>query len=102
MTALILLILLIAGSAGYWSWATHCIANGAPAWWFVVGAPIAYLAPVAGLVALWFSLSWIWRTPRPPQDRLGIAGSLRLFANEVLAVAGSWPAMALHRLFMHD
>jgi triacylglycerol esterase/lipase EstA (alpha/beta hydrolase family) len=102
MTALILLALLIAGGAAYWSWATDGIANGAPAWWFVVGAPIAYLLPVVGLVALWFALSWIWRTPRPPQARLGIAGSLRLFTNEVLAVAGSWPAMALHRLFMHD
>ena len=102
MTALILLALLVAGGVGYWSWASDCIANGASAWWFVVGAPIAYLAPVVGLVALWFVLSWIWRTPRPPEARLGIGGSLRLFANEVLAVAGSWPAMALHRLFMHD
>ena len=102
MTALTLLALLIAGGVAYASWASDGIANGAPAWWFVVGAPIAYLLPVVGLVALWFALSWIWRTPRPPQARLGIAGSLRLFTNEVLAVAGSWPAMALHRLFMHD
>ena len=102
MTALILLALLIAGGAAYWSWAADAIANGAPAWWFVVGAPMAYLLPVVGLVALWFALAWIWRTPRPPAAQLGIAGSLRLFANEVLAVAGSWPAMALHRLIMHD
>ena len=102
MTALILLVVLIAGGAGYWSWASQCVANGASAWWFVVGAPIAYLAPVVCLVAIWFALSWIWRTPRPPEVRLGIAGSLRLFANEVRTVAVSWPAMALHRLFMHD
>ncbi len=102
MTALILLALLIAGGAGYWSWASQGVASGAPAWWFVLGAPIAYLAPVVGLVALWFALAWIWRTPRPPEARLGFAGSLRLFANEVRAVAVSWPAMALHRLFMHD
>ena len=89
MTALILLALLIAGGVGYWSWAGNCIANGASAWWFVVGAPIAYLAPVIGLVLLWFAWSWIWRTPRPPEARLGIASSLRLLANEVLAVAES-------------
>jgi triacylglycerol esterase/lipase EstA (alpha/beta hydrolase family) len=100
MTALILLALLIAGGVGYWSWASAYVANGAPAWWFVLGAPIAYLAPVVGLVALWFALSWIWRTPRPPDAQLGFGGSLRLFANEVRAVALSWPAMALHRLFM--
>ena len=102
MTALILFVLLAAGGASYVSWAKHCIANGAAAWWFVVGAPIAYLAPIIGLVALWFALSWIWRTPRPPAYQLGLVGSLRLFANEVLAVATSWPLMALHRLFMRD
>jgi triacylglycerol esterase/lipase EstA (alpha/beta hydrolase family) len=102
MTALILLALLIAGGAGYWSWASQCVANGASAWWFVLGAPIAYLTPVVGLVALWFALAWIWRTPRPPEARLGLVGSLRLFANEVRALAMSWPAIALHRLFMHD
>ncbi|MEO8738509.1 MAG: alpha/beta fold hydrolase [Casimicrobiaceae bacterium] len=102
MTALILLALLVAGGVAYWSWAAALIANGASWWWFVVGAPIAYLAPVVGLCALWFALAWIWRTPRPPEAQLGVVGSLRLFTNEVLAVAGSWPAMALHRLFMHD
>ena len=81
MTALILFALLVVGGFAYWSWASHGIADGAPAWWFAVGAPIAYLLPVVGLVALWFALSWIWRTPRPPEARLGIAGSLRLFIN---------------------
>lgn len=102
MTALTLLALLIAGGAGYVSWAKLCVANGAAVWWFVVGAPIAYLAAVAAIVVLWFALAWIWRTPRPPECRLGLAGSLRLFVNEVLTVAESWPLMALHRLFLHD
>ena len=31
----------------------------------LLGAPVAYLAPVAVLVGVWFALSWIWRTPRP-------------------------------------
>jgi triacylglycerol esterase/lipase EstA (alpha/beta hydrolase family) len=54
------------------------------------------------LVALWFLLSWIWRTPRPPGARLDATACVRLFANEVLAVASSWPLMALHRLLMRD
>jgi pimeloyl-ACP methyl ester carboxylesterase len=102
MTALLLFVLLVAGVAGYVSWATHAIAQGTPLWWFVDGAPIANLTPVVLLVTLWFLLSWIWRTPRPPGARLDAPACLRLFANEVLAVASSWPLMALHRLLMRD
>ena len=102
MTALLLFVLLVAGGAGYVSWAKHAIAEGASLWWFVVGAPIAYLTPVVLLVALWFLLSWIWRTPRPPAAQLDGAGCIRLFVNEVLTVAASWPLMALHRLLIHD
>jgi pimeloyl-ACP methyl ester carboxylesterase len=102
MTALLLFVLLVAGAGGYVSWAKHAIAHGASTWWFVAGAPVAYLAPVILLVALWFLMSWIWRTPRPPAGRLDAAGCVRLFANEVLAIAISWPLMVLHRLLMHD
>ncbi len=102
MTALILFALLLAGAAGYVSCAKHAVAQGDPLWWYVVGAPVAYLLPVAVLVALWFLLSWIWRTPRPPAARLNVRGSVRLFVDEVLAVAASWPLIALHRLLMRD
>jgi pimeloyl-ACP methyl ester carboxylesterase len=102
MTALILFALLLAGAAGYVSWAEHAVAQGDPLWWYVVGAPVAYLLPVAVLVALWFLLSWIWRTPRPPAARLDVPGSVCLFVDEVLAVAASWPLIALHRLLMSD
>jgi triacylglycerol esterase/lipase EstA (alpha/beta hydrolase family) len=102
MTALLLFVLLLAGGAGYVSWARHAVADGASLWWFVAGAPIVYLLPVAVLVALWFLLSWIWRTPRPPAARLDMAGSTRLFVDEVLAVAASWPLLALHRLLIRD
>ena len=102
MTALILLVLLVAGFVGYVSWAEHDIAHGAAAWWFVAGAPIAYFAPAISLVAIWFLVTWIWRTPRPPEARLGFIATLRLFFEEVWALGLSWPLMALHRLLMHD
>jgi predicted alpha/beta hydrolase family esterase len=102
MTALILCVLLVAGAAAYVRWANLLVEHGATAWWFVVGAPIAYLVPVLVLVSIWFLLSWIWRTPRPPAARLDARGCVRLFVGEVLAVAGSWPLMALHRLLIHD
>jgi triacylglycerol esterase/lipase EstA (alpha/beta hydrolase family) len=102
MTALILLTLLVGGGLAYVGWAAHCVANGAAAWWFLAGAPIAYFAPVIALVTVWFTLAWIWRTPRPPDARLGLGRSLRLFVGEARAVAASWPLMALHRVLIHD
>jgi triacylglycerol esterase/lipase EstA (alpha/beta hydrolase family) len=102
MTAFSMFVLLVAGGAGYVSWAKHAVAQGAPLWWYIVGAPVAYLAPVTVLVAIWFLLSWIWRTPRPPSARLGVAASVRMFVDEVLTVAASWPLMVLHRPLMRD
>jgi len=102
MTAFLLFVLLVAGGAGYASWAKHGVAQGASLWWFIAGAPIAYLAPVVLLVALWFMLSWIWRTPRPPRVRLDAAQCMRLFVHEVVAVAASWPLIVLHRLLIRD
>src|SRR5207253_7306140 len=79
MTAILLLVLLLAGTSAYIKWAAYWVEQGASAWWFVAGAPFAYLAPVVVLVTSWFVLSWIWRTPRPPGARLDLAGSVRLF-----------------------
>jgi triacylglycerol esterase/lipase EstA (alpha/beta hydrolase family) len=102
MTAILLLALLFAGASTYIKWALHEVAQGASPWWFVAGAPVAYLAPVVVLVSVWFALSWIWRTPRPSNAQLDFAGCVRLFIGEVLAVAMSWPLMALHRLAIRD
>jgi triacylglycerol esterase/lipase EstA (alpha/beta hydrolase family) len=102
MTAILLLALLLAGTSTYITWAIHCVAQGASPWWFLAGAPFAYFGPVVVLVSAWFALSWIWRTPRPPNAQLAFAGSVRLFIGEVLAVAISWPLIALHRLAIRD
>ena len=102
MTAIALLLLLIAGASGYVSWADYRVAHGDPAWWFIAGAPLAYLLPVLLLASVWFTLSWIWRTPRPPEYRLGPVAGARLFLTEVGAVALSWPLMVVHRLLIAD
>jgi pimeloyl-ACP methyl ester carboxylesterase len=102
MTAISLLLLLIIGVAGYVSWAAQRIALGDPAWWFIAGAPLAYLLPVLVLASLWFTLSWIWRTPRPPEYRLGPVACAWLFFGEVGAVALSWFLMIVHRLLIVD
>lgn len=102
MTALILLTLLVGGGLAYLRWAAHWVADDVAIGWFIAGAPIAYFAPAIALVTAWFTLAWIWRTPRPPGARLGPGGTLQLFVGEVWAVAASWPLMALHRLLIRD
>lgn len=102
MTALLLLLALVAGVAAYISWATHWLAQGASVWWFVLGAPVVYFTPAFFLVTLWFGMAWIWRTPRPPEARLGFAATMKLYWTEVWTVGMSWVLMALHSLLIRD
>jgi triacylglycerol esterase/lipase EstA (alpha/beta hydrolase family) len=102
MTALTMLALLAAGVWAYIRWAAHSTAHGVSVWWFVAGAPIAYLAPAIILTGAWFTVAWLWRTPRPPEARLDFAGSLRLYLLEMLTLAASWPLLALHRVLIRD
>jgi pimeloyl-ACP methyl ester carboxylesterase len=102
MTALVLMLALVLGSGWYLQWAAHWIDKGAAAWWFVVGAPVAYFTPAFVLVTLSFAVSWIWRTPRPPEARLGFKATVRLYCLELWVVGVSWPLMALHGLLNRD
>ncbi len=102
MTAFLLMLALVLATHGYLQWAAHWVGNGAAAWWFVLGAPVAYFAPAFVLVTLWFAISWLWRTPRPPEARLDLKGTLRLYWTELWVVGLSWPLMALHAFFNHD
>ena len=102
MTAFLLLVLFVAGLGAYVSWSSHWVAHGAPAWWFLAGAPIAYFAPAVVLVTLWFALAWIWRTPRPPQAQLGVVAALRAYFVEIWTVGKSWSFMVLHRALIRD
>ena len=101
MTAL-LRIALLGGIAAYVAWAWVAISAGAAVLPFVVGAPLVYLVIPALTSTFWFALAWWWRTPRPPDAQLGCAGSLRLWAGEVLAIAESIPLLAFHRSFVRD
>jgi triacylglycerol esterase/lipase EstA (alpha/beta hydrolase family) len=102
MTALLLLIALAAGFSAYVGWAVREIAHGAAVWGFIVAAPVVYFAPAILLVSVWFVLTWIWRTPRPPEARIGPMATIRLFLTEVWTLGASWPLMAFHRLIMRD
>ena len=102
MTAFLLLVALAVGISAYVGWAVREIAHGDAVWGFVVAAPIVYFAPAILLVSVWFVLTWIWRTPRPPEARIGPMATVRLFLIEVWTLGASWPLMAFHRLFMRD
>src|SRR5262249_49426776 len=83
MTAFLLLVALTVGISAYVGWAAREIAHGAAVWGFVVAAPVVYFAPAIVLVAVWSVLTWIWRTPRPPEARIGPIATARLFLTEV-------------------
>src|SRR5574340_261596 len=102
MTALLLLLALVAGIGAYVRWAAGWIADGAWAGWFVLGAPIAYFMPALVLVTLWFAMAWIWRSPRPAHARIGLGATVRLCWTELWVIAISWPVMALHRWLIRD
>jgi triacylglycerol lipase len=102
MTAALLFVAFLAGLAAYVGWASHWIAQGASAWWFILGAPVAYFTPAFVLVTLWFGLVWIWRTPRPPEARLGLAATMKLYWTEIWTVGVSWVLMVLHRWLIKD
>ncbi|HTS23351.1 MAG TPA: alpha/beta fold hydrolase [Casimicrobiaceae bacterium] len=102
MTAFVLALAMAIGTGAYVRWAERCIDAGAPSWWFVLGAPLAYVAPALVIVTLSFALAWLWRTPRPPEARIGLRATARLYCTEVCVVALSWPLMVLHRWLMRD
>jgi triacylglycerol esterase/lipase EstA (alpha/beta hydrolase family) len=101
-TAIALWLLGSAGVALYVSGAAWAVAQGASVWWFIVAAlPVALAAP--GLLsAIYLSLAWIHRAPRPAEHRIGLARSLRLWASEAAAILVSWPRMALFRWLMRE
>ena len=102
MTAFLLSVLLVGGVTAYVYVAAQLVAQGVNVGWLIAGLLAAYLLPAIVLTASWFTCAWIWRTPRPPAMKLGMAGSIRLYVNELVTVATSWPLVALHRLLVRD
>ena len=101
-TALTLSLAVLAGVAVYVAWAAHEIAGGVDVVWFILGAPFAALAIPALFTLIWVTLSWLFRAPRPAEARIGLAGLLRLYRRELLAIAGSVPRMIFYRWLLPD
>ncbi len=94
LTAITLGLAYFGGAAAYALFAWHAIGQGAAPASLVAGAVIIYFAVPALAAACWFTVAWIWRSPRPPAQRIGIAATLKLYGNEALAITRNGPRMA--------
>ena len=101
-TAITLALAVIAGTALYAWWAIGALAGGLNPLWIAIGVPIAFFAIPVVLSVIYFTVSWIFRSPRPEDVTLGPRGLVRLYLHEVLAVAGSIPRMIFYRSLMPD
>jgi triacylglycerol esterase/lipase EstA (alpha/beta hydrolase family) len=102
ITAVSLALAVIGGAVAYAWWAHSAIMAGWSPLWFVAGAPAAFLALPFLFCVQWFTLSWLFRAPRPPEVRLGFGARLRLGWGELMAIAGSVPRMIGYRWLMRD
>jgi len=94
VTAITLALAYLGGVAAYAAFAWNAIGQGAAPGWLLAGAVLVYFAVPAIAAACWFAVAWIFRTPRPPQQRIGLAATLRLYWNEALAITRNGPRMA--------
>jgi pimeloyl-ACP methyl ester carboxylesterase len=98
-TAIALWCATLAGVAAYVGWAASRVAQGLPAWPFVIGAPLVYFAVFAFCLAVELALAWFARARRPPEARIGAGAALRLVRDEYRALVGSlWRMMAYRQL----
>jgi pimeloyl-ACP methyl ester carboxylesterase len=94
ITAVILDLIYGAGVAAYALWAAHAAAEGVGLAWLIAVGLLLYFGIPAFLATLWFTLAWTFRTPRPPERRIGLARTVALFWNEMLAILRSASQMA--------
>jgi len=102
VTALTLLLVFFGAVAAYLVIAIQWAAQGVATGWLVAGAPALYAAVYLGAAGFSFALAWVFRTPRPPECRIGAGAALRLYLGEMIAMAKSHPRMALQWWAMRD
>jgi triacylglycerol esterase/lipase EstA (alpha/beta hydrolase family) len=100
-TALSLLAVHVVGLLAWAAWAARRVAAGAPAWPYVVAVPVIYALLILLITLVDFVLAWIWRTPRPPDQRIGPGATLRMVVQEYCALLPSALRMIGYRLTTH-
>ncbi len=101
-TAITLGLVYLGGAFAYVAIAWQAIAQGAAPGWFLLGAALLYFGIPAIATACWFSVAWVWRTPRPPAQRIGFGATLALYWNEARAITRNGPRMAFWWWRLHD
>jgi pimeloyl-ACP methyl ester carboxylesterase len=77
-------------------------AHGIETGWLITGGLAIYVAIYLAAAGFSFALAWIFRTPRPPECRIGVGASIRLYVGEMIAMAKSHPRMAFGWWAMRD
>ena len=72
-TAATLWVSVLAVGFAYALAAARSIAAGGSLAAWIVGAALLYACAIAAMTAIYFALAWIFRSPRPPDMRLGLA-----------------------------
>ena len=101
-TAILLWVVYLAAVASYVRAAVRATQGGANPWWYVAGVPLVYLAILGSITLFWFALAWVFRSPRPKAMRIGPGATLRLFWDEMWAIARSSRRMAMYRFLPGD
>ena len=78
------------------------VETGASPWGYLIAIPLVYFGVLAIFVALYFTLSWIYRAPRPPGARIGPLATVRLVAREYWTIAGDMFRILLYRVLVPD
>jgi hypothetical protein len=102
VTAVTLLVAYFGAVAGYVAWAAVAAAHGTRLGSLIAGAPAIYIAFYLLCAGFSFALAWIYRTPRPPECRIGARATMRLYLGEAIAMAKSHPRMAFAWWGMRD
>ena len=102
ITAIVLALVIGGAVAAYAGWAGVAIAAGANPWAYVAGGLAIYAAIMVTISGTWFMLAWVFRAARPPEARIGLAASMRLYWDELRAIARSGPRMMLYRWMIRD
>ncbi|HLX27744.1 MAG TPA: alpha/beta fold hydrolase [Casimicrobiaceae bacterium] len=69
---------------------------------WIVAAPILYFCAIFVLCASYFTIAWIWRARRPPEVRLNLRQTLKLWWDEYVTLAGSIPRLMLYSFLVRD
>ena len=102
VTAVTLLVAYFVAIAGYAAWAAVAASRGSSLSFLIAGAPAIYVMFYLGCAGFSFALAWIYRTPRPPECRIGALATARLYLGEAFAMAKSHPRMAFAWWAMRD